>query len=67
MCCGEFQNASLSQILTVEDNLLLVLGPELGGMQLLVHLDFVVLSHAVLWCLLGVASQLGYRLSVSLH
>ena len=33
---------------TVEDSLLLVLGPELGGTQVVVHLDLVVLRHAVL-------------------
>ena len=42
----------------VEDILLFVFGPELRGTWLLVHLDFVVLRHAVfvlfLWCLLCV-------------
>ena len=47
--------------------LLLVLGPELTLTHLLVHLDFVVLCHAVfvlsLWCLLCVTLQLGHRRS----
>ena len=52
----------------VEDSLLLVVGPELCWTRLRVHLDFVVLRHAVfvlfLWCLLGVASQRGHRVNV---